>query len=91
MPGGDFSSSRKSRDDADAKDHRRPTATMACTGSSGEKITETVTAGNSRLHYDAGVDQYVYVWKTERSWKGCRLLTVRLKDGSVHTAMFEFR
>ncbi len=64
---------------------------MACGAVAGDEVTETVTAGNSRLHYDAGVDQYVYVWKTERSWKGCRLLTVRLKDGSVHTAMFEFR
>lgn len=64
---------------------------MACGVSAGDEVTETVTAGNSSLNYDAKVDQYVYAWKTERNWKGCRLLTVKLKDGSVHTAMFEFR
>ncbi|MBB5014500.1 HYR domain-containing protein [Rehaibacterium terrae] len=73
-----------------APGHPRSTV-MACTGSTGEEVAETVTAGNSSLNYDATLDQYVYVWKSERSWRGCRLLTVKLKDGSVHTAMFEFR
>lgn len=54
-------------------------------------IDETVTAGNSSLSYDPLADQYVYVWKTEKSWTGCRQLTVRLNDGTDHKANFKFK
>jgi len=55
-------------------------------------LEETVTAGNSTLNYDAGADQYIYVWKTEASWAGtCRQLVVQLNDGSIHRANFKFR
>ena len=31
------------------------------------------------------------VWKTENSWAGsCRMLTVKLTDGTEHTAYFTF-
>jgi hypothetical protein len=35
-------------------------------------------------------DQYVYVWKTERTWRDCYKLTLRLADGQEHSAMFKF-
>ena len=55
-------------------------------------IDVTVTAGGSSLAYDAGADQYIYVWKTEKAWKStCRMLVVRLKDGSDHFAKFRFK
>ena len=55
-------------------------------------IEETVTAGNSTLGYDPATDTYTYVWDTEGDWSGtCRQLVVRLADGSVHRANFEFR
>lgn len=55
-------------------------------------VEETETAGQSSLSYDAGSDRYKYTWKTESSWKNtCRLLTVTLRDGSVHTAKFKFK
>lgn len=48
-------------------------------------VQETMTAEASRLRYDAGADQYVYVWKTDRSWAGtCRQLEVKLTDGTSH-------
>ena len=54
--------------------------------------TETVNAGGSSLNYDAASNQYVYVWKTEKSWAGiCVQLQVKLNDGSMHTASFEFK
>jgi predicted extracellular nuclease len=54
--------------------------------------TETATAGNSSLAYNATTDTYTYVWKTDRSWAGtCRQLVVQLTDGSIHTALFRFR
>ena len=51
---------------------------------------ETVTAGGSSLHYDDG--QYVYVWKTEKSWKNtCRELTLKLMDNRTYRASFRFK
>ena len=66
---------------------------IACNSSaSATDLTDTVTAGNSSLSYDAGADQYVYVWKTDASWAGtCRQLVVQLNDGSIHTANFRFK
>lgn len=53
-------------------------------------IIETVTAGASSLSYDAAADQYVYVWKTDKSWAGlCRQLVVRLNDGTQHCVNFK--
>jgi hypothetical protein len=51
----------------------------------------TVTPGSSALSYDAKADTYSYVWKTDKSWSGCRELVLRLSDGSVHTANFRFK
>ena len=56
-----------------------------------DAIESTVTAGGSSLSYDPSTDQYVYVWKTGKSWAGtCRQLDVQLSDGSHHVADFEF-
>jgi hypothetical protein len=55
-------------------------------------VEETETAGSSSLTYDAASDRYKYTWKTESSWKNtCRQLTVTLRDGTVHTALFKFK
>ena len=57
-----------------------------------DDIEQTVTAGNSSLQFDPGSNQYIYVWKTDKSWTGtCRQLTVNLNDGSTHTANFKFK
>jgi hypothetical protein len=55
-----------------------------------DAVEETVTAGFSTLTYDDLAGQYVYVWKTEKSWTGCRQLQVKLKDGTTHVANFKF-
>ncbi len=58
----------------------------------GVSIEETVTAGGSGLRYDATTDEYSYIWKTDKGWKGsCRMLVVQLNDGSMHYAKFRFR
>jgi hypothetical protein len=31
------------------------------------------------------------VWKTEKSWTGCRQLVVRLNDGMEYKANFKFK
>jgi hypothetical protein len=56
-----------------------------------DQVEETLTAGSSGLRYDAATGQYVYVWKTEKSWAGtCRALTLKLTDGTSHEAYFKF-
>jgi len=53
---------------------------------------ENVTAGGSTLNYDSITDQYIYVWKTNKSWAGtCRKLIVQLNDGTFHEAYFKFK
>jgi hypothetical protein len=66
---------------------------VACDGSAAlDDIEVTVTAGGSSLSYDAGNNQYNYVWKTEKGWAGtCRQLIVRLIDGADHKANFKFK
>jgi hypothetical protein len=61
------------------------------TAAPADGIEETVTAGGSSLNYDASADQYIYVWKTDKTWaNSCRQLVVRLNDGTEHGANFKF-
>jgi hypothetical protein len=50
------------------------------------------TPANNGLTYNALTDTYTYVWKTDKHWKGkCGTFTLKLDDGSVHTAEFLFK
>lgn len=51
---------------------------------------ETATAGQSGLSYNQAIDQYSYVWKTDKKWTGCRQLVMKLDDGTYHRANFAF-
>jgi hypothetical protein len=68
-------------------------ATIACSASAPtDPIDQTVTAGSSSLQYDAGSNQYTYVWKSPSSgWPSgaCRQLIVQLVDGTTHVANFK--
>jgi hypothetical protein len=67
-------------------------ASIACdNGAPLDPIEETVSAGSSSLAYDPDTNQYIYVWKTNKSWaNSCRTLTIMLDDGSAHLASFKF-
>jgi hypothetical protein len=67
-------------------------ASIGCSAAPEDVIaaTETVAASNSALTWDATAGQYVYVWKTEKTWTGCRVLNVRFADGHTRSAMFRF-
>jgi hypothetical protein len=57
-----------------------------------DEIETTIESpGASRLTYDAESDRYQLVWKTDKAWRGCRLLTLKLRDGTTHRAIFEFK
>jgi hypothetical protein len=67
------------------------TFTVCATGAPVDAVEETVTAGGSSLSYDAAADQYVYVWKTVKTWAGkCGTFGLKLDDGTTHTALFSF-
>ena len=55
-----------------------------------DAIEKTVNAKASGLSYDRNSNQYVYTWKTDPAWANtCRKLTVQLKDGTIHEALFK--
>ena len=66
---------------------------VACSsGSPTDDVEETSSAGGSSLAYDSTTNVYTYVWKTDKSWSNtCRLFTVRLIDGTDHTALFQLK
>jgi len=66
---------------------------IACSsGAPLDVIEQTVAAGASSLNYDPTLDQYIYVWKTNKAWKStCRQLIVKLNDGSTYAANFQFK
>ncbi len=54
-----------------------------------DAVEETVTAGSSSLTYDPSTGQYIYVWKTDKAWTGCRQLVIKLIDGTYVRANFK--
>jgi hypothetical protein len=42
------------------------------------------------LTYDTSSDTYSFVWKTDKSWTGCRALQLNFSDGSSAVALFDF-
>jgi hypothetical protein len=65
---------------------------VAC--DSGESLGEhepIATPGGSSTGYDQRNQEYLALWKTDRTWSGtCRQLVVTVDDGSVHAARFAF-
>ena len=71
---------------------RQDIATVAHVRPGSRALEEVATPGSSGLSYDAATDTYSYVWKTNKSWAGtCRMLTVKLADGSIHVAYFKLK
>jgi hypothetical protein len=64
-----------------------------CGGGDVELVARASGGGKRRpaFEYDRRTDRYTMLWKTDRHWAGsCRDLVLKLDDGSVHTARFEF-
>jgi hypothetical protein len=65
------------------------TAGMQCAGGITGAELPADFSGNSGLRYDPTDRQFVFTWKTDKSWAGsCQLVTLRLDDGSSHAAGF---
>ncbi len=63
---------------------------MTCGGPVTGPLVPTIL-GPDGFTYDPLLDQYKYVWKTGGTWRGCRQLVVRLKDGAEKRANFRFK
>lgn len=56
----------------------------------GAPIGTPLPAASTGLQFVNG--SYVYSWKTEKSWGGsCRQFVLELSDGTLHTALFQFK
>lgn len=66
--------------------------TAVCSSTSPVDAVElTTTPGRSRLQYDLVTDTYAYAWKTDRAWANtCRVITIKLIDGTSFSALFSF-
>lgn len=66
---------------------------VACPASAGggDLVEVYADAANQGLVYDADAGQYVYVWKTAKTWAGkCFSFELGLRDGSTHTFLVNF-
>jgi hypothetical protein len=69
-----------------------PSSSQIACGTTAQDAIETVyTFTANSLMYDVINDQYIFKWKTEASWTGCRTLVIKLIDGTFHYANFQFK
>lgn len=67
-------------------------APLTCPTGSASSVDPASTADSPGLKYDSPSEQYVFVWKTNKSWAGtCRRFTLKLDDGSAYATDFDFR
>jgi probable HAF family extracellular repeat protein len=67
------------------------TSVVACGRGTKDEVEITLPLKTSLLLYEPRTQHYVYAWKTDKAWKGCRDLVINFKDGSSMTASFLFR
>lgn len=67
-------------------------ANVACTAGTVDPVETADAAGASGLRYDLSSNQYIFTWKTEKSWAGtCRRFFVKFDDGTTKTADFQLK
>lgn len=51
-----------------------------------------MSGGKVSWGYNWATSEYNYVWKTDKAWKGtCRMVVVKLRDGTEHRSRIQFR
>ena len=69
-----------------------PTTTAVDSGAAAsDEVEQTVFTSTPTLRYDATTQQYSFVWKSDKSWRGCRDLVLKFRDGTTSTARFNLR
>ena len=77
-------------------DTKAPTDALVATGISGTngRYTSDISVACELDRHRLGDREFqdVYVWKTNKAWaQTCRLLPIRLRDGTDHVALFKFQ
>jgi len=62
---------------------------VPCDAVQADAIEELAAAGQTVFRFDG--TQFIYNWQTVKGWGGCRLLQVKLSDGTLHYAKFTFK
>ena len=63
---------------------------LSCGSQTAVPLSDPAT-GPAGIGYDAASHSFVYNWQTNAGWSGCRKLTIKLKDGSLHEIRFKFQ
>jgi hypothetical protein len=64
---------------------------VACSNTLTDAV-ETTSTEETLLHYDFTTNQYIYNWKTYKTWAGkCYILNLKLNDGSLYKANFSLK
>ena len=64
---------------------------VPCDADAPVDVVEELTDSAAGLRY-SGEGWWTYTWATSRTWAGtCRRMTLKLDDGTAHSALFDFR
>jgi len=62
---------------------------VQCGEAAVDVVEELSAPGSTVFRFDG--TQFIYNWQTVKGWGGCRLLQVKLSDGTSHYAQFTFK
>jgi hypothetical protein len=69
-----------------------PTVTAATCGTRRDEVElQLPRLPTSQLVYEPRTQQYVYLWSTDTSMRGCRALTLTFRDGSTLRTLYQLR
>jgi sugar lactone lactonase YvrE len=63
---------------------------LSCGSAPVVPLNDTAT-GPAGIHFDAGTNTFTYNWATNAGWTGCRKLTIKLRDNTLHELRFRFQ
>lgn len=63
---------------------------LSCGNAPAVPLTDTAS-GAAGISFDAATHSFTYNWQTGSSWTGCRKLTIKLRDKSLHELRFRFQ
>jgi len=64
--------------------------TLTCGSAPVAPLNDT-SGAPAGISFDAASNSFIYNWQTSSSWTGCRKLTIKLKDNSLHELRFKFQ
>ena len=63
---------------------------LTCGSATVVPLNDTAS-GPAGISFDAGTNTFTYNWQTNAIWTGCRKLTIKLRDNTLHELRFRFQ